>query len=160
MPECNFGEIDSQSTFFSNPRNVYKENYSKLESEKGTLEAGLVIIPTTLLFLMILQILFAGSWQIMERAQLHNLVIKSSLLDTAQDAHKASETSHNGPNLRALVNNSFPTNAKITVEEKQTDYGQIQRVELVTPIPIFQSLLKFFGVNEIVTKNVAVLIAN
>ena len=56
-----------------------------LLDEKGTVEAGLVIIPTTLLFLVILQILFAGSWQVMERAKLHDLVISTSLSEAARE---------------------------------------------------------------------------
>jgi hypothetical protein len=56
-----------------------------LLDEKGTVEAGLVIIPTTLLFLMILQILFAGSWQVMERAKLHDLVVRSSLSEATRE---------------------------------------------------------------------------
>jgi hypothetical protein len=56
-----------------------------LIEEKGTVEAGLVIIPTTLLFLMILQILFAGSWQVMERAKLHDLVVRSSLSEATRE---------------------------------------------------------------------------
>jgi hypothetical protein len=56
-----------------------------LLDEKGTVEAGLVIIPTTLLFLMILQILFAGSWQVMERAKLHDLVVRSSLSEATSE---------------------------------------------------------------------------
>lgn len=56
-----------------------------LLDEKGTVEAGLVVIPTTLLFLAILQILFAGSWQVMERANLHDLVISTSLSEAARE---------------------------------------------------------------------------
>jgi hypothetical protein len=56
-----------------------------LLDEKGTVEAGLVIIPTTLLFLMILQILLAGSWQVMERAKLHDLVVRSSLSEATSE---------------------------------------------------------------------------
>jgi hypothetical protein len=56
-----------------------------LLDEKGTVEAGLVIIPLTLLFLMILQILFAGSWQVMERAKLHDLVVRSSLSEATRE---------------------------------------------------------------------------
>ena len=56
-----------------------------LLDEKGTVEAGLVVIPTTLLFLAILQILFAGSWQVMERAKLHDLVISTSLSEAARE---------------------------------------------------------------------------
>ena len=56
-----------------------------LLDEKGTVEAGLVVIPITLLFLAILQILFAGSWQVMERAKLHDLVISTSLSEAARE---------------------------------------------------------------------------
>ena len=56
-----------------------------LLDEKGTVEAGLVIIPTTLLFLVILQVLFAGSWQVMERAKLHDLVISTSLSEATRE---------------------------------------------------------------------------
>ena len=50
--------------------------------QRGSIESGLVLIPTTLFFLMALQVLLAGSWQTIERARLHDLVIESSIKES------------------------------------------------------------------------------
>ena len=45
------------------------------KSEGGSVEAGLVLIPTTLFFIILLEIVLAGSWQVMGRAKLHDYVV-------------------------------------------------------------------------------------
>ena len=50
--------------------------------QRGSIESGLVLIPTTLFFLMALQVLLAGSWQTIERARLHDIVIESSIYES------------------------------------------------------------------------------
>jgi hypothetical protein len=40
--------------------------------ERGSIEAGLVLIPTTILFLLIVQLIIAQSWQSLETAKLHD----------------------------------------------------------------------------------------
>lgn len=140
------------------------------EDERGTVEAGLVIIPTTLLFLMILQIIFAGSIQIMERAKLHHLVIESSLAQGANrsngipNANKDlySDVNENASyaknRIRALAEDSLSPNSRLNIENRATNEGQLHRIELITPVPIFSGIFNFLGINEIGVRNVAVLI--
>ena len=47
--------------------------------EDGSVESGLVMIPVTILFLTLIQIVVAGSFQILDKAQLHSMVIKSEV---------------------------------------------------------------------------------
>lgn len=47
---------------------------SSRTSEEGAVEAALVLIPTTLLFIMVFQLVLAGSWQSLETAQLHDTI--------------------------------------------------------------------------------------
>lgn len=42
--------------------------------EEGSVEAGLILIPITALFLLIAQVIVAGSWQSLETSRLHDLV--------------------------------------------------------------------------------------
>jgi hypothetical protein len=49
------------------------------EDDIGTVEAGLALIPTTLFFLLLLQVVIAGSWQVLERARIHDLAIRTSI---------------------------------------------------------------------------------
>lgn len=43
-------------------------------SDDGAVEAALVLIPTTLLFIMVFQLVLAGSWQSLETARLHDTI--------------------------------------------------------------------------------------
>ena len=45
-----------------------------ISNESGSIEAGLVLIPTTILFLLIIQLIIAQSWQSLETAKLHDEV--------------------------------------------------------------------------------------
>ena len=130
------------------------------EDDRGTIEAGLVIIPTTLLFLMILQIIFAGSLQIVERAKLHNLVIESSLAEVSGDDHGTGESRLSEREVAARINKEFSPNSQVSIEGKATSEGQLQRIELITPIPILNGVFNFLGIMDIGVRNVAVLIEN
>ena len=161
-----------------------------LLDEKGTVEAGLVIIPTTLLFLVILQILFAGSWQVMERAKLHDLVISTSLSEAAREGsfEESKENSfvseygsqkagsgtygdgaygdvefadpHLLDKLQFLAGKSFSSSSKVSMSQKSSVYGDIHKIEVNTQIPIFHGILRFFGIEEVGIRNTAVLIEN
>lgn len=161
-----------------------------LLDEKGTVEAGLVVIPTTLLFLAILQILFAGSWQVMERAKLHDLVISTSLSEAAREGsfEESKENSfvseygsqkagsgaygegaygdvefadpHLLDKLQFLAGKSFSSSSKVSMSQKSSVYGDIHKIEVNTQIPIFHGILRFFGIEEVGIRNTAVLIDN
>ena len=161
-----------------------------LLDEKGTVEAGLVVIPTTLLFLAILQILFAGSWQVMERAKLHDLVISTSLSEAAREGsfEESKENSfvseygsqkagsgaygdgaygdvefadpHFLDKLQFLAGKSFSSSSKVSMSQKSSVYGDIHKIEVNTQIPIFHGILRFFGIEEVGIRNTAVLIEN
>jgi hypothetical protein len=161
-----------------------------LLDEKGTVEAGLVIIPTTLLFLVILQVLFAGSWQVMERAKLHDLVISTSLSEAAREGsfEESKENSfvseygsqkagsgaygdgaygdvefadpHFLDKLQFLAGKSFSSSSKVSMSQKSSVYGDIHKIEVKTQIPIFHGILGFFGIEEVGIRNTAVLIEN
>lgn len=161
-----------------------------LLDEKGTVEAGLVVIPTTLLFLAILQILFAGSWQVMERAKLHDLVISTSLSEAAREgsfdeikensfvSEYGSQKAVSGAygdgeygnvefadphlldKLQFLAGKSFSSSSKVSMSQKSSVYGDIHKIEVNTQIPIFHGILRFFGIEEVGIRNTAVLIEN
>jgi hypothetical protein len=161
-----------------------------LLDEKGTVEAGLVVIPTTLLFLAILQIIFAGSWQVMERAKLHDLVISTSLSEAAREGsfEESKENSfvseygsqkagsgaygegaygnvefadpHLLDKLQFLAGKSFSSSSKVSMSQKSSVYGDIHKIEVNTQIPIFHGILRFFGIEEVGIRNTAVLIEN
>jgi hypothetical protein len=156
-----------------------------LLDEKGTVEAGLVVIPTTLLFLAILQIIFAGSWQVMERAKLHDLVISTSLSEAAREGsfEESKENSfvseygsqkagsgaygdvefadpHLLDKLQFLAGKSFSSSSKVSMSQKSSVYGDIHKIEVNTQIPIFHGILRFFGIEEVGMRNTAVLIEN
>ena len=161
-----------------------------LLDEKGTVEAGLVVIPITLLFLAILQILFAGSWQVMERAKLHDLVISTSLSEAAREGsfEESKENSfvseygsqkagsgaygegaygevefadpHFLDKFQFLAGKSFSSSSKVSMSQKSSVYGDIHKIEVNTQIPIFHGILRFFGIEEVGIRNTAVLIEN
>lgn len=47
---------------------------SSRASDEGAVEAALVLIPTTLLFIMVFQLVLAGSWQSLETARLQDTI--------------------------------------------------------------------------------------
>ena len=44
------------------------------QSDEGSIEAGIALVPVTILFLLVLQLILAGSWQSLETARLHDQV--------------------------------------------------------------------------------------
>lgn len=130
------------------------------DSDRGSVEAGLVLIPTTLLFLMILQIVLAGSIQITERAKLHDVVIKSSLSPNSASAVISPDPQDTSRNLTKRTEGALASNSKIEINHQETQVGRLHRIEIITPIPIFEGLFSFLGISELGTKNVAVFIEN
>jgi hypothetical protein len=51
------------------------------DSERGSIEAGLTFIPTTAFFLLVLQIVISGGFQVAERVSLQNVVTRGALGD-------------------------------------------------------------------------------
>lgn len=49
------------------------------EDEIGSVESGLVLIPTIISFLALIQIVIMGSFQLVDKASLHSLVIKQDI---------------------------------------------------------------------------------
>lgn len=49
------------------------------EDEIGSVESGLVLIPTMIFFLTLIQIVIMGSFQLVDKASLHSLVIKRDI---------------------------------------------------------------------------------
>ena len=150
---------------------LLRENFL---DERGTLEAGLAIIPTTLLFLMILQIFFAGSWQVMERAKLHDLVIQTSVAETNRSNNEsdfgvsdgvfgdetASETKYFSEKLKSLAEERFSSNSNVRIEEDVTLAGNMHRIEVKTPIPVLSGLFDFLAIKDVGIRNTAVYIAD
>jgi len=52
------------------------------DSERGSIEAGLTFIPTTAFFLLVIQIVISGGFQIAERVSLQNVVSRGALGDS------------------------------------------------------------------------------
>lgn len=130
--------------------------------EKGSVEAGLVLIPTTLFFLMVIQIIIAGSWQVLERSNLHDLVIRSNIKNedvefaSSKDKGIGSNLSwQNGQRNLSLPDNQSDTDdfevnslagnydRSLSVTKEDSNLGQIKRYELTSSIPILGDF--FFG---------------
>lgn len=91
--------------------------------EMGTIEAGMALIPTTLFFILMLQVVLAGSWQVIERAKIHAVAIRSTI---------ASETK-----LSKDIDD-------ISIETKNRPYGDLHTFSKSQRIPIFGALLNWF----------------
>lgn len=93
-----------------------------LSSERGSVEAGLAIIPTTLFFLMVLQIVLAGSWQVVERTRVHDLIIRSEI--TGEE----------------VVAGSLDR-SRVSVERNNVwGVGEIVRYRVESEIPVFSAI--------------------
>lgn len=133
--------------------------------QRGSVESGLVLIPTTLFFLAALQLLLAGSWQTIERARLHDFVIESSIQEPlSADSHGPFGVSH--LELSALGNGSFEKSlnrssngsTSLDVQEKFTPVGTIRTFEMTTPLPVIGGFLQALDGRLFQVKNYAVSI--
>lgn len=102
--------------------------------EEGSVEAGLTIIPTTLFFLLVLQIVLAGSWQVMERSRLHDLILRSEVSG------------------REVVTGRTE-GGQLSVQRKEVaGVGQITNYTLNSKVPIFEGFTRD-GYGEILVRN-------
>lgn len=102
--------------------------------DRGSVEAGLAIIPTTLFFLLVLQIVLAGSWQVVERTRLHDLIIKSEISGEEVVADSLGRS-------------------RITVEREEiSGVGDLLRYVVESEIPVF-SALSADGESKLVVRN-------
>ncbi len=55
---------------------------SDQDFERGSIEAGLTFIPTTAFFLLVLQLVVSGAFQVVEKISLQNVITRAALGDT------------------------------------------------------------------------------
>jgi hypothetical protein len=101
-------------------------------SQVGSVEAGLVLIPTTIFFIILLQIVLAGSWQVMGRANLHDYVLKESLSQLSSHDESAKMTFDS-------------TNLGIESKKIETKYGVVNTYKSEQRIPVYGSLIEYLG---------------
>lgn len=137
------------------------------DSERGSVEAGLVLIPTTIFFLMILQIVTAGSWQVLERTNLHDLVIRTSIqggdLEYARRSFESDSLANSGATNQAAEDSRqgiLGGKRELRVNSEKGFFGTIRKFELSSRVPILGNL--FGGAQEGIlrVKNQAVSISN
>jgi hypothetical protein len=59
--------------------------FKRLRSdERGTVEAGMALIPTTAFFLLVMQLVISGSFQVIETIDLQNVATRSALADSGK----------------------------------------------------------------------------
>jgi len=133
--------------------------------ERGSIESGLVLIPTTLFFLAALQLLLAGSWQTIERARLHDLVIESSIQEAistdSQSAFRGIEMELNnrgGGSFEQSLNRSFGESTSLDVQDKFTPIGTLRTFEMTTQLPIIGGFFQALDGGFFQIKNYAVSI--
>lgn len=69
-------------------------------SDRGSIESGLTIIPTTAFFLLILQLVISGSFQVVDAMNLQNYVTRQALGQQEQiDFYKSREVAGKEKNL-------------------------------------------------------------
>ena len=69
--------------------NRSRNAYRAFLSERGSIEAGLTIIPTTAFFLLTLQLVISGSYQVVETMKLQSMVTKFALGDKSEGEQQA-----------------------------------------------------------------------
>jgi hypothetical protein len=140
------------------------------ELERGSIESGLVLIPTTLFFLMILQVLLAGSWQTIERARLHDLVIENSIKDSNFTDLRRSDQEFESSRVQLFerspsnLDNHLGTqpmkSRSLSVSQRATPIGTFQLFEMSTEIPILGEFFRAMDVNLFRVNNRAVSFIN
>jgi hypothetical protein len=115
-------------------------------SEKGSVDAGLTLIPTTIFFLVLLQVILAGSWQVMERAKLHDLLIRDSI--TASAPTTAGSSLNKPSESGSLDSNQNVGNKTLFKSKRSSEYGDIYEYVSEKRVPVFGALLENLGVND------------
>ena len=137
----------NQSSNFEHNKSGGNPVLSQLDvSEKGSVDAGLTLIPATIFFLVLLQVILAGSWQVMERAKLHDLLIRDSI---SAGAPTTAGSSLNKPSeSRSLDRNQNAGDETLITRKRTSEYGDIYEYLSEKKVPIFGALLESFGANE------------
>ena len=94
------------------------------KSDRGSIEAGLALLPVTLLFLMVFQLLLAGSWQSIETAKLHDIVNRLAISNPDADVAEFVAATGGGE-----------------VEISPWPQGRIVSVSKKFPIPLISAVL-------------------
>ena len=131
--------------------------------QRGSIESGLVLVPTTLFFLMALQVLLAGSWQTIERARLHDLVIESSIRESISGSSQSlsgDSTYLSGDSLPSHGVSLDGAKAELIIQEESTPVGTIRTIEMSTPVPILGDFLRTFDRGVFQVRNYAVSFIN
>jgi hypothetical protein len=133
--------------------------------QRGSIESGLVLIPTTLFFLAALQLLLAGSWQTIERARLHDLVIESSIQEATSSnsqipfgGNELDPKKLGGGALDPAFRHPSRALSNLDVQEKFTPVGTLRTYEVTTQIPIIGGFFRAIDGSLIQVKNYAVSI--
>jgi hypothetical protein len=116
-------------------KEITKKSVQVDRSEAGSIEAGLVLIPTTLFFIILLQIVLVGSWQVMGRAKLHDYVVNESLPQLISHNESAELTFDS-------------TNLGIESKKIETKYGVVNTYKSEQRIPVYGSLLEYLGMDD------------
>jgi hypothetical protein len=122
------------------------ESFQSDISENGSVDAGLTLIPTTIFFLVLLQIILAGSWQVMERAKLHDLLIRDSI--TASAPTTAGSSLNKPSESGSLDSNQNVGNKTLFISKRSSEYGDIYEYVSEKRVPVFGALLENLGVND------------
>jgi len=100
--------------------------------ERGSIDAALTLIPLTILFLLLVQLILVGSKQTSESYHLHDFVIRSQIAEGA----------------RGQETFDLPSNEKREIKVNQRlieGIGTITSYELESEIPIFGVFLDWIG---------------
>lgn len=129
-----------------------------MEMDTGSVEAGLVLIPTTIFFLMVIQLIVAGSWQVLERSNLHDLVIRSNI--TNEEASFAAQDFGAKPSDSAAgQGDSFGSkNRNLSITAEDTMFGKIKRYELTSSIPVLGDIFAGLAADLFKVKNYAITV--
>lgn len=116
--------------------------------EVGSIEAGLTLIPVTLLFLLLVQIVLTGSWQVQDRARLHDYVIKRQLgssLNASSAQGLGTDVFILAENIDSVQEGFYPPSILKANSSYYYGVGKVTSYELESSIPTFAPFLSWFG---------------
>jgi hypothetical protein len=82
--------------------------------EEGSVEAGLILIPLTALFLLIAQVIVAGSWQSLETSRFHDQVNRMVISHPGAGSSELRQALSESIQLSSLVIDELPQGRIIT----------------------------------------------
>jgi hypothetical protein len=118
-----------------------------LQDERGSIESGLVMIPVTILFLALIQIVVAGALQIQNKAELHSYLINNEVMgqELQSRINLKMETNSEPENPSNFTDKDF--GGRITVENHNIfGLGQLNIARSERSIPTF--LIRNLGFSE------------